>query len=240
MIRIVACLLLGGLIYRKKILDGPGTATATLMGIVIVLATDFRWLSLLLFFLLLGFLSTRYRYKEKRKMNVAERNGGRRQVSNVLANGLVPTAFSVAWYLSTAGDPFLRPLTVGLTAAYIASIATVTGDTLSSEIGVLSRRHPILITTFRKVPPGTEGAISLFGTAAGISGTVAIGLAAGVMGIAPPSVALLSAIVGGTVGFHVDSLLGAVFERRGWLGNSGVNFFSTIAGALVGAQIALA
>jgi uncharacterized protein (TIGR00297 family) len=240
MIRIVACLLLGGLIYWKKILDGPGTVIATLMGIVIVLAAGFRWLALLLLFLLLGFLSTLYRYTEKKRMNVAEKNGGRRQVSNVLANGLVPTAFSVAWYLAAAGDPLLRPLTAGLTAAYIASIATVTGDTLSSEIGVLSRRHPILITTFRKVPPGTEGGISFLGTAAGISGAVTIGLAAGAMALAPPSVALLSAVVGGTVGFHVDSLLGAVFERRGWLGNSGVNFFSTIAGALVGAQLALA
>jgi len=44
------------------------------------------------------------------------------------------------------------------------------GDTLASELGILSKSKPILITTLRQVPPGTNGAMSLLGTAVSIIG----------------------------------------------------------------------
>jgi len=49
------------------------------------------------------------------------------------------------------------------------------GDTLASELGILSSTPPILLTTFRTVPPGTNGALSLLGTAASIGGGMAMG-----------------------------------------------------------------
>jgi hypothetical protein len=49
------------------------------------------------------------------------------------------------------------------------------GDTLASEFGILSSSPPILLTTLITVPPGTNGALSLIGTAASIGGGMAMG-----------------------------------------------------------------
>lgn len=239
MLRILACLPLGVLIYRYRLLDLKGTLAATAIAITIVLAAGFSWLGLLLLFLILGHISTKYKYSYKAALEVAEGDHGRRSISNVLANGLVATLVSLPWYLNTRGY-FPVNLEVPIVAAYIAVIATVTGDTLSSEIGILSNHEPVLITSFQRVPPGTQGGISLLGEAVGLLGALTIGLAAWFLGMAGLKVAILSAVVGGAVGFNFDSLLGAVFERRQMLGNAGVNFLSTIAGGLVGFRLALA
>jgi uncharacterized membrane protein len=50
------------------------------------------------------------------------------------------------------------------------------GDTLASELGILSTTPPILITTLKTVPPGTNGAISRLGVLASIFGGILMGL----------------------------------------------------------------
>ncbi len=224
----VVLLTLAVLIYRQRILDYKGTIIAIAMGGSIIYLAGFSWFLLLLTFLLLGYGATKYKYEYKESLKLAEANKGRRSAANVLANGLVPTFFAVLWYTDGARD-------LAYVAGYIAAIATVTGDTLSSEIGVLSKKHPVLITTLEKVPPGTDGGISLLGELVGIVGAFLIGISAWFFGVIPsPAVALLSALIGGMAGFHIDSLLGAVLERRGLCGNATVNFLSAIAGGMVG------
>ena len=51
------------------------------------------------------------------------------------------------------------------------------GDTLASELGILSTTAPVLITSLKTVPPGTNGAISRLGTLASVGGGSLIGLA---------------------------------------------------------------
>ncbi len=228
---LLICLALGVLIYKKRILDARGTTLAVLMGVLIYLFAGLAWLVLLLCFLFLGFATTRYKYSYKKALNVSEPHGGRRKAINVIANGALPTVFAGLYYLSDGSTFFM--------AGYLASVATVTADTLSSELGVLSRRRPVLITTLKEVPHGTNGGVTFLGEIAGFGGALFIGVVAYALGMGPLTLCLTSSLVGGIIGFNFDSLLGATFERRGMLSNAGVNLLSSMAGGIFGAGAAL-
>ncbi len=226
--KIILCLAIGIIIYKKKVLDLRGSVAALLIGTTMAVLAGLDWLSLLLVFLLLGYLSTRYKYSKKAELRVAENDYGRRNTGNVIANGIIPAFFAVLYANGNLTEPYI------VKAAYIAAVATVTGDTLSSEIGVLNKGRPRLITTFEKVPIGTHGGVSLLGELAGVAGALIIGVSAWAVGLADIGVAVTVAVVGGSAGFHFDSFLGAVLERRGVIGNATVNFLSTIVGVIVG------
>ncbi|MDP6459404.1 MAG: TIGR00297 family protein [Candidatus Hydrothermarchaeota archaeon] len=234
LLAIVVGLIAGYAIYRLRILDLLGTVAAVILGSVIGILAGYEWLSLIVIFILIGSLSTRYRYNYKDSLGVAEKNHGKRNLRNVLANGLVPAAFAVLWFINKEAS-----FGALLTAGYIAAVATVTGDTLSSEIGMLSKNNPVLITNFRPVPVGTDGGISLLGEIGGLIGALVIGISGYALGLASLDLSLTVALIGGTVGFHFDSILGAVLERRRLIGNATVNFLSSMFGGLVGLRIAL-
>ncbi|KAJ3414205.1 Eukaryotic translation initiation factor 2B, subunit 4 delta, 67kDa [Chytridiales sp. JEL 0842] len=89
------------------------------------------------------------------------------------------------------------------------------------EIGALSKTPPRLITTFKTVPPGTNGGITLLGTLASTAGGTLVGLVAGILLPQGPSCfsyirmlrfTLLGASAG-LVGSLVDSLLGATLQK---------------------------
>lgn len=111
-------------------------------------------------------------------------------------------------------------------AMLLAALAEATADTVSSEIGQAFGGTPRMITDLREVPPGTDGAITLRGTIAGIAaGSVLV--VAGVCAMGCGRRAGIVALLGGVAGLFFDSLLGATVERRGWMGNDLVNFSST-------------
>jgi uncharacterized protein (TIGR00297 family) len=87
-----------------------------------------------------------------------------------------------------------------------------------------------MITTLRQAEPGTDGAVSLVGTLAGVA---AAGVVAGVGALALGGGLALFWIssAGGVFGLFFDSLLGATLEWRGWLNNDAVNFLSTASAA---------
>ena len=112
-------------------------------------------LLMLLFILTWG--ATRLGYQRKQKLGTAEKKEGR-TASQVLANVGVAAACAAAyrWHENTV---FLL--------AMCAALAEAAADTVSSEIGQTSSREARLITNWRKVPAGTDGGISLAGSAAG-------------------------------------------------------------------------
>lgn len=59
-----------------------------------------------------------------------------------------------------------------------SNYAAVAADTFSSELGILSRSKPRLLTSwnFREVPPGTNGGVSFVGTLAGFGGAFVIAI----------------------------------------------------------------
>jgi len=215
---LILVLIIGLLTYVRKALDLSGSIFMIIMGIIIIFTAGINWLLLIFVFLLLGLVSTKYRHEYKKEIGVYE---GTRSVKNVISNGIVP--FIMAAFGNYAG--------------FIGSIAVATADTLASEIGVVDK-HPRLITDFKKVPPGTDGGVSPVGTAAGIIGAGIIGGCAYFLGIADdPFNALKIAIIAGTSGCFIDSVLGAVLESRNYITNEHVNLFATVAGAVLGILI---
>ena len=205
---------IGLITYWKKALDLFGSIFMIIMGIIIILFAGVNWLVLIFIFMFLGLVSTKYKHEYKKDIGVYE---GTRSLKNVISNGIVP--FVMAAFGNYGG--------------FIGSIATATADTLASEVGVV--QQPRLITTMKKVPPGTDGGISIVGTAAGIIGAGIIGVSAYLLGIFPdPFVTLKISIIAGTVGCFVDSILGAVLERRNYISNEYVNLIATITGAALG------
>ena len=211
--------ILGFITYKRKALDIFGSAVMIIMGIVIIFSAGVNWLILIVLFLVMSLLSTRYSKKYKKSLGEFE---GRRTSKNVISNGVV------ACFMAAFGGYYL-PFVGG----FIGAVATATADTLASEIGVL--HQPRLITTLQKVDPGTNGAISFLGTFSGIAGAAVIGVASYFLGIlTDPVLAILVPVISGTVGCFADSIFGAILENKGYMTNEHVNLSATIVGAVVG------
>ena len=226
----------GYLSYALETASLPGMLTGVFLGLQTIVLGDVGWFLLLLTFFGLGGLSTKFRYDRKADRGIAEENEGARGSSNVLANSLVGL-FAVLAYAASPAYAALPPADLFL-FAFAGSIAAAMSDTLSSEIGGVFD-NPRLITTFERVEPGTDGAVTWQGEIAGLAGAVLIAVIAAVMFDAVSAVGAGVVVLGGIVGMTVDSLLGATVED--WLlGNEGVNFAATLAAGVAAALVALA
>ncbi len=226
LIGLLLCIALGLVIYSRGVLDFKGTLLASLMGfLVYYFSGSLSWLFLLFVFLFVSFAATKYRFDQKKKLKVAESESGRRSAVNVFANGFAFTFFAVLFYFYKS-DIFK--------AGYLAALASVTADTLSSEMGVLSRSKPVLITTLRRVEPGTDGGVTLLGELAGIAGAFIIAISAWILGVANLAFAVIACGIGGLAGANMDSFLGATLERRRIIGNASVNLISSLFGSIAG------
>lgn len=177
-------------------------------------------------------LATRAGHKHKEKLGTAESRTGR-EASQVAANlgiaALVTNPLVQTWLIDhRVGSSDIAP---GLVFALgLAALAEAAADTLSSELGQILSGHPRMITTFRKAEPGTDGAISLGGTAMGIIAAAAVA-AAGAWALGGGTPIFIISWAGGVFGLFFDSLLGATLERRGLINNDAVNFLSTASAA---------
>ncbi len=212
---VILVVIIGLVTYIRGALDLYGSIFMIIIGIIIMFTAGINWLLLIFVFLLLSLLCTKYKHQYKKEIGVYE---GTRSIKNVISNGIVP--FVMAAFGNYAG--------------FVGSIAVATADTLASEVGVVDK-SPRLITNFKKVAPGTDGGVSPVGTAAGIVGAGIIGAFAYILGVAPdPFNAIEIAVISGTLGCFIDSILGAVLESRNYITNEHVNLFATISGAVLG------
>lgn len=147
---------------------------------------------------------------------------GPRSHIQVFANSIVATLLialhmAVRPNLATTRCWSKDHLVVGIVAQY----AAVTADTWSSELGILSTSNPILITTLRPCPKGTNGGVSPLGLGVAIAAGAYIGLLAMVfLPICPGTWTILGRL--GFIGFMagmglfgslLDSVLGALFQK---------------------------
>jgi uncharacterized protein (TIGR00297 family) len=172
-------------------------------------------------------IATRFGRSGKQRLGIAEPTEGR-IASQVLANTGMAAACAVCYSALHA------PLMLLGTAA---ALAVAAADTVSSECGQALRREARLITTFERVPAGTDGGITLVGTLAGAVAALLVSLVGVWTGLLSPRWMWIAAGAG-VLGMIVDSFLGALFERRGWIGNDSVNFVSTVVAAVAAAGVA--
>jgi uncharacterized protein (TIGR00297 family) len=221
---------IGLLAYRRNSLAPSGVAGAVLVGTLIFGFGGWTWgLVLIAFFVSSSLLS---HYRQADKISLAEKfaKGERRDLGQVLANGGAGALLALAVYFLvdlSGQDRAGNPLYIYLTLAYFGVMATVTADTWATELGVLAREAPRLITTGRPVAPGTSGAITRYGTLAALTGAVFIGVVAflliQVASLVTRGELLLTdlpivviAAAAGLVGSLFDSLLGASVQQIYW------------------------
>jgi uncharacterized protein (TIGR00297 family) len=170
----------------------------------------------------LAWITTRLGYQRKQALGTAEKRDGR-TASQVLAN-LATAAIAATLYAATSNAVCLL--------AMVATLSEAAADTVSSELGQASSDHARLITTWEKVPAGTDGGVTLAGTLAGIAGAAVVSLVSVAVGTLPWKW-LAPATLSAVVGMLADSYLGATLERSRLLNNDSVNFLSTVVAAAI-------
>lgn len=215
---------LAGLAYKARTVNVSGVIGGFLVGFAIYAFLDWKGFLLLLAFFVIGSACTKFGYKRKAAAKLAQEEGGRRGARHAFANAGVATACA----LFAALTPY--PVLFGL--AFAAAFATAAADTASSEIGQLLGRRTFLITTFRPVPRGTEGAVSLEGTLAGIFASLIIAVLGALLGLYGWA-GVVPVVIAAFVGTTFESLVGAALEKRQLLDNEALNFLNTLVGALV-------
>jgi len=198
--------------------DG-GALVGTVVAFVLILAAGFAGFLPLVAVFLLTLASTRWGYARKQRLGVAERRRGR-GASQVLAN-LAPAA------LCALPAVWFPDLTDVLLAGSMAALAEAAADTVSSEIGQATARGAYLITDFRDVPIGTNGAISMDGTISGCVAACVISWVSAAYGVLDWRWTFIAAFAG-IGGMFLDSILGATWENAGRMGNDSVNFVSNV------------
>lgn len=175
---------------------------------------------------LLTWISTRIGYAKKQTLGTAEARAGR-------------NAFQVFANLGIAGACALLYSVLGnrsFVLAMAAALAEAAADTVSSEIGQAFGGAPRLITNWRKVSAGIDGAISIAGTLAGIASAIVVALISLRISSRTAVLELRFVLIcagAGVLGMLFDSLLGATLERDRKLDNNAVNFLSTALAAML-------
>lgn len=220
----VGCVLSGAVSIagmRLRILTADGAAAAVVVGTLTYGLGGWQWAAVLVTFFATSSGLTRWKSKVKPQ---PEHRRGRAAVQVIGAGGVAAIA-------AIAHAVAAQPWTV---AAFAGAVAASTADTWATEIGLLSRTPPRLITTGQVVTPGDSGGVTWLGTVAGTGGAAVIA----VLGAALLHTPTLDVWLAGTLAMLVDSLLGAAVERRRrWITNETVNIMATAIGATMAAVL---
>ncbi|APF18862.1 protein of unknown function DUF92 transmembrane [Caldithrix abyssi DSM 13497] len=190
--------------YRFRFLSLSGSAMVFLLATVIFGFGGWAWSVPILTFFILSSLLSKLGKNTKNQFKDTFEKSGVRDYAQVLANGGIGGALVILNALFP--DRMWYQL-------YLLSLMVATSDTWSTEIGVLSKSNPRLITTFRKVKPGISGAVSLLGTAGGFLGSALI-LLSGLFFTELNGRVILWLLLLGLLGNLLDSLIGATVQGQ--------------------------
>lgn len=215
----VLALLIAGGAYRAGALTRGGVLAAWCVGTVVFGVGQWAWAGALLAFF--GTSSALSRWRKRGKDALGWEKTGRRDGAQVWANGGAATLCALL--------PLVLPsVTVGRAhGLFLAALAAANADTWATEIGAALGGAPRLVTTGKRVPRGTSGAVSAPGLGAALAGAALLGLFALPSGLRAVMVVTLS----GFFGALCDSILGATVQAQ-WRDGSGRLTEQTQAGQL--------
>jgi uncharacterized protein (TIGR00297 family) len=201
---------LAAIAVRWHAIDIEGSVAGSVISFLAFLAGGFSWLFMIVIFFGVSSAMTKYRYDYKRKIGSAQDKFGTRSWPNSLANGGLSA-------IAAAGEIFTHSEILAI--MFLSSIAVAFSDTLATEIGLLSRSKPKLITRpSRTVEPGTSGGVSLLGEVAAVISAVGLSL----IGVAAAIItgnsfftlfaATTAVVFGAIIGVFFDSVMGATVQ----------------------------
>jgi uncharacterized protein (TIGR00297 family) len=209
--------------YSARTVSVSGAVCGAFIGTVIFAFAGWQGWLLLLAAFASATITSRLGLRKKTLLGIAEARGGRRGAGNAIANTGIAAGAAALSVLTYAHDAAL--------VAFAAALTAGASDTVASEIGKAWGKSTWLISPLRRVAPGTPGAISLEGTAAGLVAAFALASAAVAFGIVPGGT-LIPIVAGATIGSFIESGLGATLEPPGVLNNDALNFINTGTAAL--------
>ncbi|XP_060695728.1 transmembrane protein 19 isoform X1 [Hemiscyllium ocellatum] len=221
---------------KKQSLDRSGAIGALIVGFILTIA-NLSFFSALLTFFVSSSKLTKWKAEAKKRLDAEYKEGGQRNWIQVFCNGGIPTEIALLYMIETGPGEIAIDFSKQYTASWmclslLGALACSSGDTWASEIGsVASKTPPRLITTWEKVPIGTNGGVTFVGLASSLLGGMAVGLAYLLtqllfvedLNTSPPQWPIV--IYGAAAGFLgsiLDSYLGAVMQYSGFDEDSGM------------------
>jgi uncharacterized protein (TIGR00297 family) len=202
---------------KKKKLSLDGVMGAIVVGLITWLAS-IQFYGILLVFFFTSSYATKMGKDLKEKICSTYNKEKVRNIYQVLCNGGIPTLIALIYLIfyddgCVKKDKFQRSLNL----IYVSYYAACNGDTWASELGVLSKENPYLITSMKQVPKGVNGAVSLLGLIVSSLGGLIIGYTASIIELyyCKSSNLIQFSLIGlfsGLFGSIVDSILGAIFQ----------------------------
>ncbi len=226
--------------FAAKSVNASGMIGGWCLGTILIVFGGWPLYVALLVFFVIGSGATKLGYRRKAADGLAQEEGGRRGFRHAFANVGVAAFISILLSMMESWNLLLF--------AAIAALATAAADTAGSEIGQLFGKRAFLPLSFRSVPRGTEGAVSIEGTSASLAASFAVAaigvFAAFHSNIAYPSLHGVSfqrmsgpIVLIGLAGFiaaYIESIVGAWDRtRERTIPNEVMNWFNTLVGALL-------
>lgn len=219
--------------YVIRSVDLSGLVVGWLLGCVVIIGGGPPLYVAVLTFFAIGTACTKLGYARKSAAGLAQEKGGRRGAGHAIANVGVAALCAVACWRGLG----LVPLFMGISA-----LATAAADTTGSEIGKLFGKRAFLPLTFRRVERGTDGAISVEGTLAGIVAAFLVAVAGTAMAVHHLRPGFIGTVViarsrviavitaAAFLGSYFESILGSLKID---VPNDVMNFVNTVLGALL-------
>lgn len=225
----------------KKLLTPAGYLHAWVLGVLVWGCLGWRGYFVVMMYFLVGTAVTRIGMAEKEAAGIAEKRSGVRGPENVWGSALTATVCALGALIAASSwlAGFSAAWVALFSLGYVASFATKLSDTTASEVGKAYGKRTFLITTLQPVPAGTEGAVSLEGTLAGVVGSAVIAAVGWGTGLISPLGAGLC-LIAAFIATNLESVIGATLqEKLPWLTNELVNIVNTTIGAIAAMLLAL-